>query len=269
MCPAKKALGFPLQKTIKKSARSVTPVSEDEPRFVVLAQGPVLTAEPAGPCPRCSLWEEPSCDCHRLEELCILFNAAMIPAFFIKATLQPLETYYESSTSLRKTVKAVKEWALHEHLPEKGFLLSGPNGVGKSFLMAALARSLSLERGISCSFVDFGHLLQRLKATFSGKGLENEVFESVQRPQVLIIDDVGSHRLSSWSRDVLQTIIAARYNACGRTFITTNLLITSVAENSFSPFEKWAGPHCSSRLAEMCFWVPLDGPDRRRSPRKS
>jgi DNA replication protein DnaC len=130
--------------------------------------------------------------------------------------------------------------------------------------MAALARSLTLQYGIGCLFVDFGHLLLRLKATFNGQGLEYEIFESLQQPQVLILDDVGSPRDSTWSRDVFQTIIAARYNACERTFVTTNLPIASSGAGPFSPFEKWAGPHCSSRLAEMCFWVPVDGLDRRR-----
>ena len=249
---------------IMKSARIATPAPEDEPGFVVLTQGPVLEAEPAGPCPRCSRWEDPSCDCHRLKEQCTLFNEAMIPALYVKATLQPLDLHDESSASLRRTIKAVQQWARRERPPERGLLLSGPNGVGKSFLMAALARSLTLERGMRCLFVDFGHLLLRLKATFNGQGLEYELFESLQQPQVLIIDDVGSNRDSTWSRAVFQTIIAARYNACGRTFVTTNLPITSTGENSFSGFEKWAGPHCTSRLAEMCFWFHVDGPDRRR-----
>jgi primosomal protein DnaI len=250
-----------------KSARIASPAPEDEPGFFVLAQGPVLKAEPIGPCPRCSRREEPSCDCHRLKELCTLFNAAMIPAFYIKATLQPLEIHNESSVSLRRTVKAVQEWARRERPPEQGLLLSGPNGVGKSFLMAALARSLTLEHGIRCLFVDFGDLLLRIKATFNGQGLEYELFESLHQPRVLIIDDVGSHRDSTWSRGVFQTIIAARYNACGTTFVTTNLPITSTGAGSLSGFEKWAGPHCTSRLAEMCFWFPVDGPDRRRQPR--
>ena len=250
-----------------KSARIATPAPEDEPGFVVLAQGPVLEAEPTGSCPRCSRWVDPSCHCHRLKELCTLFNAATIPAFYINARLQPLEIHNESSPSLRKTVKAVQEWARRERPPERGLLLSGPNGVGKSFLMAALARSLTLERGMRCLFVDFGNLLLRINATFNGQGLEYELFESLQHPQVLIIDDVGSNRDSTWSRAVFQTIIAARYNACGRTFVTTNLSITSIGQGSFSPFERWAGPHCTSRLAEMCFWFPVDGPDRRRPPR--
>ena len=112
--------------------------------------------------------------------------------------------------------------------------------------------------------MDFGDLLLRLKATFNGQGLEFEIFQSLQQPQALILDDVGSTRDSTWSRDVFQTIIAARYNACGTTFVTTNLPITSSGTSSFTPFEKWAGTHCTSRLAEMCFWFPVDGPDRRR-----
>lgn len=266
MCPAYRAMAHPSQATTVKSARIASPVPEDQLGFVVLAQGPVLKAEPSGPCLSCSPWKDPSCNCHRLKKRCTMFDAATIPALYIKASLQPLDNHNESSVSLRRTIKAVQKWARRERPPEQGLLLSGPNGVGKSFLMAALARSLTLERGISCLFMDFGNLLQRLKATFNGQGSEYEVLESLQQPQVLIIDDVGSHRVSTWSRDVFQNIIAARYNACGRTFVTTNLPITSIGADSFSRFEKWAGPHCTSRLAEMCFWIPVDGPDRRRPP---
>ena len=246
-------------------ARTATPAPEVEPGFVVLAQGSVLKAEPAGSCPRCTPWEDPSCDCHRLKELCALFNAARIPAFCIRATRQSLKIDNVSSASLRRTVTWVQAWARREPPPDQGLLLSGPNGVGKSFLMAALAGRLTLGRGIGCLFVDFGHLLLRLKGTFNGQGSEYELFESLQQPQVLIIDDVASHRDSAWSRDVFQTIIAARYNACGRTFVTTNLPIKPNGAGCLSPFEKWAGTHCASRLAEMCFWITVDGPDRRRS----
>jgi DNA replication protein DnaC len=259
-------MGHPSQQTIMKSARIATPASEDEPEFLVLAQGPVLKAEPAGTCPRCTRWEDPSCDCHRLKQLCTLFDETMIPALYVNATLQSLELDDESSASFRGTVQAIQQWAQRKPPPEKGLLLSGPNGVGKSFLMAALARRLTLQRGMRCRFVDFGDLLLRLKATFNGQGLEYEIFDSLQQPQVLIVDDVGSTRDSTWSRDVFQTIIAARYNACGTTFVTTNLPIPSSGPGSFSPFEKWAGSHCASRLAEMCFWFPVDGPDRRRPP---
>jgi DNA replication protein DnaC len=247
------------------SVRMATPAPEDEPGFVVLAQGPVLKAELTGPCPRCGLWEEPSCDCHRRKGLCTLFNAARIPAFCIEAALQPLEPDDVSSASLRRSIQWVQAWLRRQCPPQQGMLLSGPNGVGKSFLMAALARSLTLEHGMRCLFVDFGQLLLRLKATFDGQGSEYEVFESLEKPEVLIIDDVASHRDSAWSRDVFQTIIAARYNACARTFVTTNLSISPKGAGYLSPFEKWTGPHCASRLAEMCFWIPVDGPDRRRT----
>jgi DNA replication protein DnaC len=230
---------------------------------VFIEQG-VLKSEQAKPCPRCGSWEDPSCACQKQRKRCALFNELMIPALYAEATLRALENDREGSASLRRAAAWVLAWARSANPPSRGILLAGDNGVGKTFLMAALARNLTLERGIGCRFVDFRHLLLRLKATFDGRGSEYEVFEAMQQPPVLILDDVGSHRDSAWCRDVLKTIVALRYNACAPTFVTTNLSIRATA-GSLTAFEKWAGAHCASRLTEMCYWLSVDGPDRRRS----
>lgn len=240
---------------------------DDLPDTAVVAAGATLRAEPAGRCLGCCTWEEHSCDCAEIKQRRKLFNEAMIPSLYVEATIEGLDRDGQSSASLRRAIAWVQAWVESEDLPEQGILLAGPNGVGKSFLMAALARALTLERGIGCLFADFRDLLLRLKATFDGRGAEYEVYDSLLRPAVLIIDDVGSYRDSSWSRDVLQTIVARRHNACARTFLTTNLAINPRPDGPLGPFEKWVGPHCASRLAEMCFWLPVDGHDRRRRDR--
>ena len=240
------------------------PIQEEQASHVVTPRGLTLQAEPVESCSQCSGWEDSACDCHRIKTHCKLFNAAMIPSLYLDATLKTAEMDTEASASFRRATQWTLAWARSENLPEHGLLLAGPNGVGKSFLMAALARSLTLDRGVSCLFVDFGQLLLRLKATFSGQGSEYEIYDSMHQPRILIIDDVGSFRDSTWSREVLQTIVATRYNACGKTFVTTNLFVRSGSARTLSSFEKWAGPHCASRLSEMCYWLPIDGPDRRR-----
>lgn len=231
-------------------------------KFEILVQGGMLSAIPAHPCPECGDYDDPSCICRAFMKRLELFNNACIPAVFFKATLQALDGEDHLNPSIIRAALWIKQWAQRDTLPNRGILLSGPHGTGKSFAMAALVRFLTLHRAVQCLFVDFGQLLMDLKARFRGKKSEAQLYESLKIPHILIIDDVGSGRESEWASDVLKTVIAFRYNACARTFITTNLPITP--SRSPSLFERFTGSHCASRLAEMCYWLPLKGPDRRR-----
>jgi DNA replication protein DnaC len=242
----------------------MTSMLEEQQHFRVTATGPLLTAKPAGPCSVCGDGEEPRCACHRLRLHCQRFNATRIPAFLAHATFQVLESDPSSSRSMLRAVQWLKAWCSRDPLPPHGILLSGPQGTGKSFAMAALLRRLTLQQGVSCLFIDFAELLLRLKAGYSAQGSEYAIYEELVEPEVLVLDDVGSYRDSPWSHEVFQTIIALRYNACGRTFLTTNRLLPSSSDGSPAPFERWAGPHSASRLKQMCYWLRVDGPDRRR-----
>ena len=243
----------------------ISPASGDKAdrNYEILVQGDTLCAQPAQPCPECTDYDDPQCSCMPFRKRLELFNHARIPAVFLTATLDELWHDDTTDLSIKRAALWIKQWAQRDPLPQRGILLSGFHGTGKSFAMAALSRFLTLDRGVSCLFVDFSQLLMDLKARFRGKNSEVQMYESLKAPQVLIIDDAGSGRESEWAREVLKTVVSFRYNACARTFITTNLLIT--APRSPAAFERFTGPHCASRLAEMCYWLPLRGPDRRRS----
>ena len=221
-------------------------------------------AKPTRPCPMGGICEDPSCPCHEHKEYCERFNASMIPAFLADATFHVLERDPLPSPTMLRAVQWLKAWSSRNPLPTQGIVLSGPNGIGKSFVMAALVRSLTLQRGVSCLFADFAQLLLRFKASYNGQGSEHALYDALLKPNVLVLDDVGSFRDSLWARDVFQTIIAFRYNACKQTFLTTNLSLQSRLDGFPGPFERWTGLHSASRLKQMCYWLPLDGPDRRR-----
>ncbi|MFC1853572.1 ATP-binding protein [candidate division CSSED10-310 bacterium] len=196
-----------------------------------------------------------------------LFNKATIPSRFINATMGALRQQ-KSTPSIMKAITWIDKWCQLDPLPQKGILLSGPHGAGKSFVMAAVIRWLTLQRGISCLFAIFGLFLMKVKQRYNTGENDYELFENLFNADVLILDDVGSSRNSEWTNDVFKTIIARRYNDCAITFLTTNLSGGLSEEKNENDFSLWAGSHSTSRLNEMSYWLTFDGPDRRRLSQK-
>lgn len=220
--------------------------------------------EPSQDCDHCSSSScSEVCEYRILSQRMRLFNKAAIPSRFIHATMDSLRQQRHRTPSPPKVITWLDTWCQQDPLPERGLLLSGPHGSGKSFVMSAVIRWLTLNRGIPCLFVDFGLFLMQLKARYTSGQNDYDLFNQLFTVEVLILDDVGSSRDSEWSRDVFTTIIARRYNDCSKTFLTTNLSINDHEKRQEKSLLRWTGLHSGSRLKEMCYWLSFDGIDRR------
>lgn len=74
-------------------------------------------------------------------------------------------------------------------------------------------------------------------------------------PQILILDDVGSEKVSDWTIETLYHLINDRYENNKPTIITSNLSLKELAEK--------VGDRIPSRIAEMCEVIKIEGKDRR------
>ena len=204
-----------------------------------------------------------NCSYHALLKRLDVFNCAEIPAVLKDATLENITNDKTPTPSINRAYSWIVKWSQSDPLPVRGILLSGPSGAGKSYALAGLIRYVTLELGVSCLFVDFRQFLLQLKKCYEGNGQDFRLFEKLRRVPILFLDDVGISRNSEWAGDVIRTIISQRYNDVKRTFLTTDLSITSSSQNAVDTFTKTVGVHCASRLRQMCYWLPFIGPDRR------
>jgi DNA replication protein DnaC len=162
---------------------------------------------------------------------------------------------------------------------EKGLLLMGPSGVGKTHLAVAALKEL-IRRGHQGLFCDYRELLKEIQASYNpaSQSTEMAILEPVRSAEILVLDDLGASKPSDWVRDIVGIVLNARYNEKRTTIITTNYidnpstegeparlpsgkLVPPTREDSL---EQRIGSRMRSRLFEMCRTVEVVAPDFRR-----
>lgn len=173
----------------------------------------------------------------------------LIPKIFTKK--------YIEDDGNRVAFKAAKKVVYKEIT--KGLYIHGGIGVGKSHLAALAAWNwCSHNKTNKAEFINFPSLLFELQSNFNNKEEpgENEfIISSLIETELLVLDDVGSEKISSWSKDMLYLLVNGRYEAMKPIIITTNLNPKELSKN--------VGERIVNRLCEMCEVVKITSEDRR------
>ncbi|EGJ36074.1 primosomal protein DnaI [Streptococcus sanguinis] len=149
---------------------------------------------------------------------------------------------------------------------QKAVYLYGDFGIGKSYLMAALAHELSVARGASTTLVHYPSFVLDVKNAISS-GLVKEKIDQVKTAQVLILDDIGAEQSSPWMRDeILQVILQHRMQENLPTFFTSNFSFTDLERHfasSKNGDETWQAKRVMERIKFLAQEVRLEGENRR------
>jgi DNA replication protein DnaC len=188
-----------------------------------------------------------------------------IPRKYYHATLN---NFIDGGVTSRKFILSkVKEYVYSDDIEEGiGFFFYGQNGVGKTHLAVAILKELYSLKGITGLFYDTTVLLYDLKATFEGNSSTRELLDNVIKAPILVLDDLGSERLSDWAKDILHYIIISRYNDKLPVIITSNIsLEKEVGKDIQQDIESKFGKGVSSRLIEICYPIFVEGEDFRKT----
>ncbi|MCI1290352.1 MAG: primosomal protein DnaI [Lactobacillus sp.] len=148
----------------------------------------------------------------------------------------------------------------------RGFYLSGDFGVGKTFILAAMANRLTAE-GAEVVFLHVPTFIAGLGSKIK-TGTVNDEIRRLSTAQVLIFDDIGAESLSQWSRDdVLGVILQARMDNERPTFFSSNFDQATLGKH-FAETKDSIDPVKAKRLLErvrtLAPEIIVAGPNRRQ-----
>lgn len=133
-----------------------------------------------------------------------------------------------------------------------GLLLCGTVGSGKTYLACCIANALIEEYMIRVKIRNFAQIINDLQK--SGFDLDkNEYIESLTNVSVLILDDLGIERDTSYAKEQVYNIVNSRYLKQKPTIFTTNLPYEKI-QNSDDGVEY---ERIYSRIIEMCIPVKV------------
>jgi len=142
---------------------------------------------------------------------------------------------------------------------KQGLMFTGETGVGKTHLAVAVLNSL-IQRGFEGVFFDYQTLLDRIRSGYdrSSGTMDKEAYRLALDCEILLLDDLGAHRVTDWVEDTVASIITHRCNHRKPVIVTTNLPApgkeTNKAKDSLSDR---IGVRAWSRLNEMCKLVEM------------
>jgi len=230
-----------------------------------------------------------ACDCSTGERAALTMDRARIPKRYEHCDFESYSTDVGQTPQHASSLKEAKLQATGfvQNYPgagEKGLLLMGPSGVGKTHLAVAALKEL-LRRGHQGIFCDYRELLKEIQASYNpqSESTEMKILEPIRNIEILVLDDLGASKPSAWVLDIIGLVLNARYNERRVTILTTNYFDESPATEPaprlpngqrVSVVKEDAladriGARMRSRLYEMCRTVEVFAPDFRREIRQS
>jgi DNA replication protein DnaC len=208
------------------------------------------------------------CGCAAAARTLELKESANIPPNYREASLDNFQMPADNPVArqgLGTVLMQVRSFAREFPASNRpGLLFIGEPGTGKTHLAVAAMRAL-LDKGHECLFFDYQNLLDRIRSGYDAASgaADREAYRAALDVEVLLLDDLGAHRVTDWVEDTVTAIITHRCNQRKPLVATTNLSDDDRGKEFAMPggdkktirertLAEMIGTRARSRLHEMC-----------------
>lgn len=153
-----------------------------------------------------------------------LIHSINMPKNIAEARFSDTALTPERQDVIGELLKFISSYKPNSTEYQKGLYLAGPFGVGKTYMMGALANELS-ENGVETTLVNVPTYSAEIKQAIATNTVEAKLV-SIKNTPILVLDDIGAEMNSAWFRDeVLMVILQHRMLQELPTFFTSNFTI--------------------------------------------
>lgn len=158
-----------------------------------------------------------------------------------------------------KEVKIVKDFTdkcINKN-QKNGLIITGKSGVGKTHLATAILNKLT-EKDMLVLMGRLISLLDVIKGTYKDFfSKEKDIIELYSKVDMLIIDDLGTERISSWALEKLYTIIENRNENKLPIIVTTRCNKESLLDRFYQSEDKELAEAVIEKLYQFCYGIEL------------
>lgn len=152
---------------------------------------------------------------------------------------------------------------------KNGLIITGKSGTGKTHLATAILNKLT-EKDMLVLMGRLILLLNVIKDTFKDfSSKEKDIIELYSKVDMLIIDDLGTERISSWALEKLYTIIENRNENKLPIIVTTRFDKESLLDRFYQSEDEELAEDVIEKLYQFCYGIELKKYDENEKKKVS
>lgn len=198
-----------------------------------------------------------------------LFQSLYIPRDILQARMDQLDiSQYEREEAILAAKTFIQQY---EHgRTSKGLYFYGHFGVGKTYMMGAIANSLAERKDVQSIMVYTPDFFRDMKMSIQNQTV-NEKLDYIKKVPLLILDDIGAETISAWIRDdVLGTVLQYRMMEKLPTMYTSNWDYDELEQHlaysqKYDAVEGMKAKRIMERIRHLTTPVKVNGTNRRSS----